>query len=38
VLVTFYAVDGEDPAREIFRRAQNCINFEGGEKKTKIMY
>jgi hypothetical protein len=33
VLVRFYALHGEDPGREIFRRAQHCINFEGGERK-----
>jgi hypothetical protein len=34
VLVKFYALHGEDPAREIFRRAQISINCEFGEKKT----
>jgi hypothetical protein len=33
VLVRFYAVDGEDPAKEIFRRARNVINREGGGKE-----
>jgi hypothetical protein len=28
VFVKFYAVDGEDPARETFRRAQNSIKYD----------
>jgi hypothetical protein len=31
----FVTVDGDDLAREIFRRAQNCINSGGGERKVK---
>jgi hypothetical protein len=34
VLVRFYAVDVEDPAREILRRAQNSMNCEGGREEN----
>ena len=29
----FVTVDGVDLARNVFRRAQNCIKFEGRERK-----
>jgi len=35
VLVMFVTADGEDIARNFFRRAQNGIKCEGGKKKTK---
>ena len=31
----FVKIDGEDLARNVFRRAQNYINSEGGERKIK---
>jgi hypothetical protein len=35
VLVMFVTADGEDTARNVFRRAQNYITCEGGKKNTK---
>jgi len=31
----FVTVDGEDLARKVFRRAQNGVKFERGERKIK---
>ena len=35
MLVIIVTVDGEDTARRVFRRAQNCTNSEGRERKIK---
>jgi len=35
VVVIFVTVEGEGTARNIYRRAQNCINCEVWEKKIK---
>jgi hypothetical protein len=35
VVVMFLTVEGEGTAGKIFRRAQNCINYEGWENKIK---
>jgi hypothetical protein len=34
-LVMFVTVDGEEPVRKIFIRAQNSIKCDSREKKTK---
>ena len=35
MLVVFVTVNGEDIARNVFRRAQNSIKFEGRERKIQ---